>query len=119
MRYDQEVKDLAYTLDPPCWISYSGKGRHFKAVMDGRRTASLELAQQQIDGIKRRRHAQANPNPLKEALDLALGYLIKLEPGHSCAVSDEFVAMAAVAGGDYSQPVMDVIRRAAQTMEEY
>ena len=33
MPYEQDVKELAYTLDPPAWISYSGKSRDFKAVM--------------------------------------------------------------------------------------
>lgn len=50
--------------------------------------------------------------PLKAALDLALAYMSKFEPGDSRAVSDEFVAMAAVAAGDFSEPVMLVIRNA-------
>ncbi|MDB5594167.1 MAG: hypothetical protein JWM36_1128 [Hyphomicrobiales bacterium] len=49
---------------------------------------------------------------LREALDLALSRLGPLEPGHSCAVSDEFVAMYAVSCGDHSDRVMDVIRKA-------
>ena len=54
MPFEQDVKELAYTLDPPCWASYSGKPRYFKAAMDDRRNASLRTAQDQIDSIKRR-----------------------------------------------------------------
>jgi hypothetical protein len=52
--FEQDVKELAYTLDPPCWVSYSGKPRFFKAAMDDRRAASLKKAQKQIDAIKER-----------------------------------------------------------------
>jgi hypothetical protein len=54
MAFDQVVKELAYTLDPPSWISYSGKPRYFKAAMDERRTASLLKAQATIRRIRRR-----------------------------------------------------------------
>lgn len=40
----QDVKEMAYTIDPACWISYSGKPRAFKAAMDARRTASIGRA---------------------------------------------------------------------------
>jgi hypothetical protein len=46
---------------------------------------------------------------MAKALDLALCILIKSEPPDSRAVSDEFVAMAAVASGDHSDRVMVVI----------
>ncbi|WP_186214549.1 hypothetical protein [Burkholderia gladioli] len=47
-RWPQEVKELAYKLDPECWVSYSGRPRKFKAYMDSRRTASLEEAERRI-----------------------------------------------------------------------
>lgn len=55
MPFSQDVKELAYTIDPPCWISYSGKPRYFKAAMDERRDRSLKQAQSTIDRLKRRR----------------------------------------------------------------
>ncbi|MGJ4953111.1 hypothetical protein [Bradyrhizobium sp. HKCCYLS20291] len=54
MPYDKDVKELAYTIDPPCWESYSGQSRYFKAVMDDRRNAALKKAQEQIDAVKNR-----------------------------------------------------------------
>lgn len=48
---------------------------------------------------------------LKAALDLALARLIVNEPGDSRAVSDEFVAMAAVASGSYNGSCMTIINR--------
>lgn len=42
--YPQEVKEAAYKLDPECWVSYSGKPRHHKRVMEVRRWASLRQA---------------------------------------------------------------------------
>lgn len=48
MAYRQEVKELAYTLDPECWLSYSGKPRAIKRVMDARRTKSLQEAERRL-----------------------------------------------------------------------
>jgi hypothetical protein len=55
MPFEQDVKELAYTIDPPCWVSYSGKGRNFKAAMDWRRNKALAEAQKQIEQVKARR----------------------------------------------------------------
>lgn len=44
-KWAPEVKELAYTLDPACWESYSGKSSLVKRAMDKRRLHSLELAQ--------------------------------------------------------------------------
>src|SRR5882724_7786783 len=55
MPYSQDVKELAYTIDQPCWVSYSGKPRWFEAAMDERRTKTLEQAQATIGRIKKRR----------------------------------------------------------------
>lgn len=49
---------------------------------------------------------------LREALGLALVYLERFEPGDSRAVSDEFVALAAVQCGLGDDACMAVIRRA-------
>lgn len=46
MSYLRAVKELAYTLDPECWVSYSGKPRGYKSAMDGRRTRTLLKAQE-------------------------------------------------------------------------
>lgn len=43
-KWSNEVKDLAYTLDPECWVSYSGKPKQFKRAMERRRLASLYSA---------------------------------------------------------------------------
>lgn len=45
----------------------------------------------------------------ERALKLAVAMLAPHEPGHSCAVSCEFVALAAVSTGDTSPEVMAVI----------
>ncbi|WP_315768495.1 MULTISPECIES: hypothetical protein [unclassified Bradyrhizobium] len=58
MPFDHDVKQLAYTLDPACWVSYSGKGRWFKAALDDRRNAALRQAQAQIDAVKARHAAR-------------------------------------------------------------
>lgn len=42
------VKALAYTIDPECWVSYSGKPKPFKVAMDIRRTAALNEADARI-----------------------------------------------------------------------
>ena len=51
---------------------------------------------------------------LEGALGLALAYMARFEPKDSRAVSDEFVAMAAIHSGDYSESVMRVIDAALQ-----
>lgn len=50
MPIDQDVKEVAYKLDPGCWVSYSGKPRPFKQEMDLRRSASLAHAQKIVSG---------------------------------------------------------------------
>jgi len=52
----------------------------------------------------------ASDGALREALDIAVDIIMASEPGHSCAVSDIAVALAAVACGDISEPVMKVMR---------
>lgn len=49
MSIDQRVKDIAYTLDRECWISYSGMSKAFKSAIEIRRNASLAQAQRQFD----------------------------------------------------------------------
>lgn len=44
MPYDQIIKDRAYAIDPECWVSYGGKPKGFKQVMEVRRKASIEKA---------------------------------------------------------------------------
>jgi hypothetical protein len=56
MPYSQDVKELAHTIDTPCWVSYSGKPRLFKAAIDERRKRALEQAQASSDRIKKRRN---------------------------------------------------------------
>jgi hypothetical protein len=56
-----------------------------------------------------RRYRDEDESPTQRALNLALCYLGKLEPGDSRAVSDEFVAMFAVSTGDTSPEVLAVI----------
>lgn len=43
-----EVKDLAYAIDPPCWVSYSGKPKEFKQQMERRRQVSLAEADRRL-----------------------------------------------------------------------
>ncbi len=49
MGYPQEVKDIAYRLDPECWVSYSGATKQVKQHMESRRTASLARASAQAE----------------------------------------------------------------------
>lgn len=44
----QEVKDLAYTLDPECWVSYSGKAKRVKQQMEHRRQVCLAEADKRL-----------------------------------------------------------------------
>lgn len=46
--YRQEVKELAYKLDPECWVSYSGKLKAHKQHMDYRRAKSLREAERRL-----------------------------------------------------------------------
>lgn len=52
MSFPQEVKQIAYKLDPECWASYSGKPKPYKQMMDIRRTASLQTAQAEYESEK-------------------------------------------------------------------
>jgi hypothetical protein len=63
--------------------------------------------------------AQPRTEEVREALNLAVNMIMAGEPGDSRAVSDEAVALAAVACGDTSEAVMKVIRgsTAAQLTE--
>lgn len=49
MPHSPRTKDLAYQIDPKCWISYSGKGVSTKRAMDARRSYALEAAQKMLD----------------------------------------------------------------------
>lgn len=66
-----------------------------------------------METIRTRQLEQEN-SCLRKSLSVALDMLIVHEPPDSRAVSDEFVAMAAVQSGDMSLPVMQVIDRAIQ-----
>ena len=68
-------------------------------------------AEHQTEACGKLRDLIAERDALKRALDLAVAMLAPHEPGHSCAVSDEFVALAAASAGDTSAPVMEVIDR--------
>ncbi|WFU52236.1 hypothetical protein QA639_21245 [Bradyrhizobium pachyrhizi] len=82
MPYAQEVKELAYTLDPPAWVSYSGRPRNYKAVMDGRRSLSLIKAQQQIDAVIERRHGGRRVSQFRdEPLD---SFMVEIIDGDGC-----------------------------------
>ncbi len=52
-----------------------------------------------------------------KALDLALCYLGKFEPGDSRAVSNEFVAMAAIATGDFNDDCIAIVDAAAAVIK--
>lgn len=49
MAYRDEVKQIAYQLDPDCWVSYSGQPKAYKQRMDIRRLHALKKAQQEFD----------------------------------------------------------------------
>lgn len=60
---------------------------------------------------------EPNIKQLRRGLSLALRMLEPHEPPHSCAVSDEFVALAALECGDASEAVMAVIDAALAKRE--
>jgi len=43
----KSIKDRAYEIDPECWISYSGKEKKFKQLMDKRRNEALLKARKE------------------------------------------------------------------------
>jgi hypothetical protein len=49
MPHTPRVKSLAYTIDPECWISYSGTSVSHKRDTDARRSAALAAAQWIVD----------------------------------------------------------------------
>lgn len=57
--------------------------------------------------------SRARPSDLQLALDLALAWLVRYEPSDSRAVSNEFVAMAAIACGQNDN--LDECRRIIRT----
>lgn len=72
MAYEQHVKELAYTIDPECWVSYSGKPCEFKSYMDERRTASLQKAEREYASHERRRpYRHVSKSDIAEALRTA------------------------------------------------
>lgn len=75
--YPQEVKERAYAADPECWISYSGKPKSFKQIMEARRTASLRAAQQQYDHEQRFIQERAERIKLRDSLDEKSKYAIR------------------------------------------
>lgn len=48
MAWSEDVKELAYELDPECWESYSGKAKAFKQGIDRRRSAALKEANRRL-----------------------------------------------------------------------
>jgi hypothetical protein len=42
----QDIKERAHSIDPECWVSYSGKPKHVKQAMDVRRLAALKQAKE-------------------------------------------------------------------------
>lgn len=56
--------------------------------------------------------AQATQAQLKQALEIAVNIIMANEPGHSCAVSDIAVALAAVSCDLVDDKVMAVIEKA-------
>lgn len=63
-------------------------------------------------------HYLAHRRNIGRALDLATQMLAMHEPGDSRAVSEEFVAIAAVQSGCEDKACMEVIERALGRMEE-
>jgi hypothetical protein len=63
-------------------------------------------------------HWENNFEPLRNALALALCYLSQYESGDSRAVSNEFVAMAAVLAGDIAPDVIKIIDEGLKVAEQ-
>lgn len=89
MPYSQDVKELAYTIDPVAFVSYSGKPRNFKAAMDFRRDAALREAQGQIDRvIERRNGGRRTGSFTEEPLDNFMVEFTSKDGTHSVEYSD-------------------------------
>lgn len=52
MSYSRSTKELAYALDPECWLSYAGKPVEYKRRMEVRRSDALRRADKDIKGQK-------------------------------------------------------------------
>lgn len=68
MSYSNEVKELAYKIDPECWVSYSGQPVGYKRAMDKRRVFSLDIAEHTL---RERAKIQAVHAPEKENTELS------------------------------------------------
>jgi predicted P-loop ATPase len=48
MPESEHVMNLAHTLDPEAWVSYSGKEKSFKQAMEVRRNAAIRAAKNAV-----------------------------------------------------------------------
>jgi hypothetical protein len=70
--FSQEVKELAYSLDPHCWVRYSGKLKSFKQEMEVRRLASLSQASEAVGTARRIREHAVRVETLEPKSKLAI-----------------------------------------------
>jgi hypothetical protein len=91
--YSARVKALAYRIDPECWISYSGKPRSFKGLMDSRRNASLKIAERRAAKfpIRFRRKPEVPMPPLKIAMLLHFSCRLDAYPENQTSSYVRFV----------------------------
>lgn len=47
---ENSIKEMAYKIDPEAWISYSGKPKEFKQLIDARRLRALNKARAEPSG---------------------------------------------------------------------
>lgn len=88
MGYSTAVKERAYELDPTCWISYSGKAKVFKSVMEVRRRQSLRRAQAEVGDMSV--YAQMIGLDYAYATSHAGGWILEdVATGHKVLLSTE------------------------------
>lgn len=86
---EQHIKELAYTIDPECWVSYSGKPRQFKSYMEGRRTASLQKAERDFARYEGR------PKP-PEILNSDIADALRSADWSNTSIGNKLIILAAI-----------------------
>ena len=88
MPIDYRIKNLAYTLDPQAWESYSGTEKSHKQYMEGRRSRSLELAAKTLGRLEAEEETVWEPptQQLPAQITDAIGRVIR---AHFCTTKGD------------------------------
>jgi hypothetical protein len=105
--WDPEAKEIARSIDPECWESYSGKPWQVKRAMDRRREAALRQGQAQWEQMK----AAEAESEGEEGFDKTVGEAIHRLEWFDAHLDE---------GGTYTRAnVQEAMRHAATLVEEH